>query len=102
LVRTRASGDKSLEDRPRSGRASIVDPQELRVALEEQLGIVSYPRTFFNGLSTVIYFTCKRPREDPRELTDAQAQRGVDICTTLFQNPTDDRFWHRVVTCNIT
>jgi histone-lysine N-methyltransferase SETMAR len=45
-------------------------------------------------------FVSKRPREDPHELTDAQAQRRVDICKNLLENPLDERFWKRIVTCD--
>jgi hypothetical protein len=67
--------------------------------------LVSYPRTFLTDSQSVnrhlhrhqIDFRYKPPSEDPHELTNAQAQRRVDICTTLLQNPIDDRFWHRIV-----
>jgi len=40
----------------------------------------------------------KRPRQDPHELTDAQAERRVQVCQQLLENPLDDRFWRRIVT----
>jgi histone-lysine N-methyltransferase SETMAR len=87
-----ASGDNTLDDRPRSGRPSVVDPQELRVPLEDQhygttrelLATLGPSQRTINRHLDRSDLTCKCPREDPHELTDAQAQRRVDICTTLL------------------
>jgi hypothetical protein len=42
----------------------------------------------------------KHCREAPHELTPAQAQRRVDTCRQLLQNPHDERFIRRNVTCD--
>lgn len=42
-------------------------------------------------------FVHKKPRQDPHELTEAQAKRRVEVCRQLLQNPLDDRFWKRIV-----
>jgi hypothetical protein len=40
----------------------------------------------------------KHCREAPHELTPAQAQRRVDTCRQLLQNPHDELFIHRIIT----
>ncbi len=45
-------------------------------------------------------FVDKKPRQDPHELTEAQAIRCVEVCRQLLDNPLDDRFWKRIVTCD--
>ena len=45
-------------------------------------------------------FTPKMPRQNPHELTEAQAERRVEFCLQLLENPLDDRFWKRIVTSN--
>ena len=45
-------------------------------------------------------YVLKRPRKDPHNLTQEQARRRIDVCTQLLQNPLDDRFWRRIVTCD--
>ena len=47
-----------------------------------------------------LHYSLKRPRQDPYDLTDAQAQKRVEICQQLLKNPKDDRFWRRIVTCD--
>ena len=33
-------------------------------------------------------------------MTDDQAERRVEICKQLLQNPLDDRFWKKIITCD--
>jgi histone-lysine N-methyltransferase SETMAR len=101
-------GDFDLEDNPRSGRPSVLDEEDLRAALEDEpssstrdmadeLGVAQ--RTVVNYLHT-FDFVHKKPRQDPHELTEAQAIRRVEVCRQLLDNPLDDRFWKRIVTCD--
>jgi transposase len=101
------SGDLSLEDQPRSGRPSTLDNEDLRTALEDEpssssrelasvLGVSSH-QTVLNHLHQMD-FVHKKPRQDPHELTEAQAKRRVEVCRQLLENPLDDRFWKRIVT----
>lgn len=101
------SGDLSLEDQPRSGRPSTLDNEDLRAALEDEpssssrelmslLGVSSH-QTVLNHLHQMD-FVHKKPRQDPHELTEAQAKRRVEVCRQLLENPLDDRFWKRIVT----
>ena len=44
-------------------------------------------------------FVHKKPRQDPYELTEAQAKRRVvEVCRQLLENLLDDQFWKRIVT----
>jgi histone-lysine N-methyltransferase SETMAR len=101
------SGDLNLEDQPRAGRPPTLDNEDLRAALEDEpssssrelasaLGISSH-RTVLNHLHQMD-FMHKKPRQDPHELTEAQAKRRVEVCLQLLENPLDDRFWKRIVT----
>lgn len=100
------SGDMSLEDKPRSGRPFKLDDRDLQNGLDiapssstrelaDELGV---------GKSTIhrhlkqLDFVHKKPRQDPHELTEAQANRRVEICRQLLSNPLNDRFWKRIVT----
>jgi histone-lysine N-methyltransferase SETMAR len=95
-----------LEDRPRSGRPTVLDESDLQAALDAEpssstrdlgaeLGV---------GKSTVhrhlqqLDFVHKKPRQDSHELTEAQANKRVEVCRQLLENPLDDRFWKRIVT----
>ncbi|XP_029635077.1 histone-lysine N-methyltransferase SETMAR-like [Octopus sinensis] len=100
------SGDMTLEDKPRSGRPLKLDDGDLQTGLNiapssstrelaDELGV---------GKSTIhrhlrqLDFVHKKPRQDPHELTEAQANRRVEICRQLLSNPLDDWFWKRIVT----
>lgn len=101
-------GDVSLQDKPRSGRPSAVNKEELCDVLEEQ------PHASTSDMAAVLGtckqtihnhlkqhgFILKNPRFDPYDLTDAQARRRVEICQELLNNPLDDRFWKRIITCD--
>ncbi|CAF2057187.1 unnamed protein product [Rotaria magnacalcarata] len=101
-------GDLDFEDKPRSGRPSILDEEDLRAALEDEpssntrdltdkLGVAQ--RTVVNYLHK-FDFVYKKPRQDPYELTEAQAIRRVEVCRQLLDNPLNNRFWKRIVTCD--
>ncbi|CAF3995430.1 unnamed protein product [Rotaria sp. Silwood1] len=91
--------DFDFEDKPRSGRPSVLDEEDLRVALKDEpslntrdvadeLGVAQ--RTVVNYLHK-FDFVHKKPRQDPHELTEAQAIRRVEVCRQLLDNPLDDR-----------
>jgi len=99
-------GDFDLEDRPRSGRPTVLDESDLQAALdaepssstrdlEAELGVSHM--TVWNHLQK-LDFVHKKPRQDPHELTEAQANKRVEVCRQLLNNPLDDRFWKRIVT----
>jgi histone-lysine N-methyltransferase SETMAR len=99
-------GDFDLEDMPRSGRPTVFDEGNLQAALDvepssstrelaEELGVDQ--KTVWNHLKQ-LDFVHKKPRQDPHELTEAQAAKRVEICRQLLNNPLDDRFWKRIVT----
>lgn len=99
-------GDVNLDDQPRSGRPSDLDNEDLVCTLEDEpssssrdlgaiLGVDH--KTILRHLHQLDYVH-KKPHEDPHELTEAQANRRVEICRQLLQNPMDDRFWQRIVT----
>ncbi|CAF4468234.1 unnamed protein product, partial [Didymodactylos carnosus] len=100
-------GDLSLEDQPRSGRPSMLDNDGLRAALEDEpssssrelasvFGVSSH-QTVLNHLHQIDYVH-KKPRQDPQELTGAQAKRHFEVCRQLLENPLDDRLCKRIVT----
>jgi histone-lysine N-methyltransferase SETMAR len=100
------AGDMSLEDKPRSGRPSIVDQEELRAAIEANPGSSTRDLSSELGSSRetirrhlhALGFENKRPRVLPHELTPEQAQKRLNICRQLLQNLNDARFWRRIVT----
>lgn len=101
-------GDFDFEDKPRSGRPALLDEEDLRAALEDEPS--SSTRDLadeFGVCQTTIVdslhkfgFVHKKPRQDPHELTEAEAMRRVEVCRQLLDNPLDDRFWKRIVTCD--
>jgi histone-lysine N-methyltransferase SETMAR len=101
-------GDTSLEDKPRSGRPIELDNDDLLTALEEEphsstrelSAATGHSQTTMNRHLNEIGLVNKRPRQDLHELTDAQAERRVEVCQQLLKNPLDDRFWKRIVTCD--
>jgi transposase len=100
-------GDTNLEDEPRSGRPITVDSE----ALHEAVG--ANPATSTRRLSAELDIPWKSVvrrlhqlgkvkkhcRETPHELTPAQAQQRVGTYQ-LFQNPHDEHFIRRIVTCD--
>lgn len=98
--------DMDLEDKPRTGRPSIVDQGALRDAIEANPGSSTYDLSDELGQSQptiwrhlhALGFESKRPRVIPHELKPEQAQKRVDICHQLLQNPQNIGFWRRIVT----
>ena len=102
------TGDTSIEDQPRSGRPPTLDSEVLRQSVEAN------PATSVRRLSGELGTSKstiarqlhklgkvnKRCREVPHQLTPAQAQRRVDTCRQLLENPMDERWIKRVVTCD--
>ena len=99
-------GDLDLENRPRSGRLTVLDEGDLQAALDvepssstrelaEELGVNQ--KTVWNHLKQ-LDFVHKKPRQDPHELTEVQAAKRVEICRQLLNNLLDDHFWKRIVT----
>lgn len=100
------TGIGDLDDHPHTGRPTTVDPELLKQAVEAR------PSTSSRGLagqlgisqtSVVRHLhtlgkTNRRCRVVPHELTPAQALRRVEICRQLLENPTDYRFFRRIVT----
>jgi histone-lysine N-methyltransferase SETMAR len=101
-------GDTSLEDEPRSGSPVTADSETLREA------VGANPTTRTRRLSVELDIPWmslvrhlhqlgkakKHCREAPHELMPAQVQRRVDTCRQLLQNPHDERFICRIVTCD--
>ena len=96
-----------LEDKPRSGAPRKLNEGDLQAALDAEpssssrelaaeLGVKSH-QTVLNLLHQMD-FVHKKPRQDPHELTEAQAAKRVEICSQLLNNPLNDRFWKRIVT----
>jgi histone-lysine N-methyltransferase SETMAR len=100
------AGNEELTDRPRSGRPTELDDEDLISGLENEPSSSSRELAAELGVShtTVLThlhqldFVHKKPRQDPHELTEAQANKRVEICRQLLQNPLNDRFWKRIVT----
>ena len=99
-------GDLDFEDTPRSGQPTVLDEGDLQDALAvelssstrelaEELGVDQ--KTVWNHLKQLDYVH-KKPRQDPHELTEAQAAKRVEICRQLLNNPLDDHFWKKIVT----
>ena len=99
-------GDMDLEDKPRSGRPSVLDKSDLQAALDLEPSSSTRELAEELGVSqmTVVRklhefdFVHKKPRQDPHELSEAQAAKRVEICRQLLTNSCDDRFWKRIVT----
>lgn len=101
-------GDYSLSDRSRSGRPRVVDDEALveklnddnHASTRELSAMLGSSQSTINGRLTQLGYVSKRPRQTPHNLTDVQSQKRVDICKQLLQNPLDDRFWRRIITCD--
>ena len=102
------NGDIDLEDKTRSGRPSTVNSEAISKAIEAnpststrtlsaELGI---PQTSIVRHLHTLGKVNRRCREVPHELTEIQAQRRVETCRKLLQNPRDERFIRRIVTCD--
>lgn len=95
-------------DKSRSGRPTTVDSESIREAIEAN------PSTSTRRLSAELDVSQTSVirhlhaldkvnrccREVPHELTEIQARNRVATCRKLLENPRDDRFICRIVTCN--
>ncbi len=101
-------GYTNLKDEPRSGRPTIVDSEALLNAVEANPSTSSRRLSAELGTaqtSVVRHLHAlgkinKRCREVPHDLTENQIQNRVSICRKLLENPLDDRFIRRIVTCD--
>jgi histone-lysine N-methyltransferase SETMAR len=99
-------GNFDLEDKPRSGRPSVLDESDLQAELDIEPSSSTRELAEELGVSQMIVarklhefdFVHKKPRQDPHELTEAQAAKRAEICRQLLTNPCDDRFWKQIVT----
>ena len=100
------SGDTSLDDKPKSGRPVTTDIDALLNAVEGNPGAstrqlateVQSSQTSVVRHLHQLGFRSRQPRMVPHDLTPAQAQQRVTLCAELLRNPTDDRFWRRIIT----
>lgn len=99
-------GATELDDLSRSGRPRADIDDALVASVKEQPHASTRVLSSQVGVSHVtvskhlkdlgcLYI---KPRQDPHELTEAQAQRRLLICKQLLENPNDDRFWKTIVT----
>ena len=99
-------GDFDLGDRLRSGRPPELADDEMLDALDdmpasstrELAAVLSVGKTTVHRHLQQQDFVPKKPRQDPHELTEAQACRRAEMCRQLLGYPLDDRFWKRIVT----
>lgn len=101
-------GDTTLEDQSRSGRPSVVNAADFPVVVNRLS--CSSTRTLAEELnvsqSTVVRhlknhgYTQRSCLRVPHELNEIQAQRRLDTCRQLLENPKDFRFWRRIVTAD--
>ena len=101
-------GDTSLKDKQRSGRPSTTDNEVLRELIEANPSTSTRRLSGETGVSqsTIVRHlhelgkVNRRCREVPHELNEKQAERRVEVCRQLLQNPRDERFIRRIVTCD--
>ena len=92
-------GNFDLEDKPRSGRPTKLDNDDLLAALEDEPSSSAREVATEHGVSHTavlthlhqLKFVHKKPRQDPHQLTEAQANKRVEICRQLLDNPLNDR-----------
>ena len=88
-------GDTSLADKDRSGRPPVVDDAALLRALKNQPNasnpdlshLLGHSKSTINLHLKQLGYVAKRPRIESHELTEAQAQRRVNICNQLLRKP---------------
>ena len=96
----------SLDDKPKSGRPVTTDIDALLNAVEGNPGAstrqlsteVQSSQTSVVRHLHQLGFHSRQLRMVPHDLTPAQAQQRVTLCAELLRNPTDDRFWRRIIT----
>lgn len=104
------NNDFSLEDKPRSGRPSVIDNDRLSEMVErkpeytthelgEELGVSH--TTAWNHLRE-LGLTSKLSEYLPRKLTDPQKHNRVAACITLSERQQNEPFLDRLVTCDET
>ena len=101
-------GDIDLGDNARSGRPTTVDSEAIREAVETNPSIstrrlsteLDIPQTSIVRHLHALGKVNRRCREVPHELTQIQAKKRVETCKKLLENPRDDRFIRRIVTCD--
>jgi histone-lysine N-methyltransferase SETMAR len=92
-------GNFDLEDKPRSGRPTKLDNDDLLAVLEDEPSLSAREVATEHGVSHTavlthlhqLKFVHKKPRQDPHQLTEAQANKRVEICRQLLDNPLNDR-----------
>lgn len=102
------NGEVGLEDQPRSGRPNTVDTEALRNAVEANPSTstrrlsdeLDIPQTSVVRHLHALGKVNKCCREVPHDLTENQAQKRVETCRKLLENPRDDRFIRQIVTCD--
>jgi hypothetical protein len=101
-------GITDVKDLPRLGRPKTSNLEVLREAVEAN------PSKSIRSLSSELSISKsgvhrqlhelgkvnRRCREIPHELTPEMAKKRVEICQKLVQNPSDLRFFKRIVTCD--
>ena len=103
-----SEGHTDLRDEPRSGCPMTVNTEAIRAAVEANPSTstrrlsaeLDIPQTSVVRHLKAIGKVNRRCQEVPHDLTENQTQNRVDICRKLLQNPHDDRFIGRIVTCN--
>jgi histone-lysine N-methyltransferase SETMAR len=99
-------GNTSLEDEERSGRPTVLRLDDLRAAVEDDPATSTRKLSADLGVSHMsvarhlhqIGKVSRSCRVVPHELSNAQAQRRIDLCKQLLANPNDERFFKRIVT----
>lgn len=101
-------GDMGLNDYPRSGRPTTVDSEAILKAVEMNPSSSTRRLSAETGASqpSVVRHLhqhnkrYKSVSEVPHDLTPSQAERRLSICRQLLNNPNDERFIRRIVTCD--
>lgn len=101
-------GHTNLEDESRSGRPRTVDTKAILEAVENNPSTSSrvlsheldIPQTSIVRHLHEIGKVSRSCREVPHQLSESQAKQRMDICRKLLENPCDERFFRRIVTCD--
>ena len=101
-------GNSSLSRKKGSGRPFAGNSEALRAIVESNPCISTRQLSAAVGpsQSSIVRHLKKinkvnrRCREVPHELTPNNIQRRIEICRNLLQNPLDERFFKRIVTCD--
>lgn len=101
-------GVTDIKDQPRAGRPKTLDPEALREVIEADTSksvrrLSSELAISKSGVHRQLHELGKvnrHCREIPHELTPEMAKKRIEICQKLLQNPSDQRFFKRIVTCD--